>query len=1031
MTKLNFTPAQFEFLATLDAFQGPVSIKIVGAIAPLPPIELLDLLRRGKTLKLILEPEQDVFLLAENLPQYLTKKLGETNNNERTMVICDKLLELNLWDELPLPLRANMLLRSGNEKAAAFIYIEIAHQSLDNEKKHIAYDYLLNAINILPKYLGEKETDAIFVQACLQLCSLCDFFGRYLTFLSQLLKIAIKSAEKLGDKRSRAILNFHLGFYHFTFGNTSAALQNLEAGRLISEELGDEDILSQSAGYIGLYYYIQGLNKEALEMFEKAELYFNSHTEFLYGPIFMAYSAAYTGHFDRAIGCLDYHWHLAQRMRREPISASYRALLGVFLLATLKLDAAQLHLSCALELAYASNNEFAAFFAESGLAFYYYKSNNLKMAIKYLNQVYSRMMNSQISILFMEPWQIQMVYDAEKLGYKPPSEFSCHQLIERLMKEKNIHLKGVSLRLKAKDLADAGESKERIMKLLYESESCLKAASDPIQLAKTHIEIARLKLNEGDINEARLLAMKARLSLSGHWEDLFPDDLRILLDQENLPGNTSHFGASFIEEFADMLYKLPNHYDIDRSMANILAFTNRVFRSERGAILWADSTSKKALKPKALKNMSTSDLYADSFRSNLATIIKCRMENHPILINNKSEKQKSSHLVPLSAICLPISINQICHGVLYHDNTYFENSFELLSKKTLELVSMHLEQYFRRCFEFNTAIEKTKKSVAREATLTSTSGEKELISSCQSMVDILNQADRVAATESTVLILGETGVGKELLAKRIHKMSHRASAPFITVDSTTIADNLVESELFGHEKGAFTGADRQKIGRLELADKGTLFFDEIGELPKSTQAKLLRVLQEKTFIRVGGTLPISSDFRLIVATNRNLEDEIKNKNFREDLFYRLNTVPLVLPPLRKRGNDIIELARHFLHLFSSKYQRDNLTISPEEEKKFCLYQWPGNVRELEHVIERSVILSKGNQLELNIDSAQKPLFIDETSELVTLDELQRRYILHVLKITKGKIYGHGAAAEILGINRGTLYSRMKKLGIKE
>jgi transcriptional regulator with GAF, ATPase, and Fis domain len=1029
MTKLDFTPAQLEFLAALDALQGPASIKIVGAIAPLSPSELLELLRRGKKLKLIYEPEQDIFGLSGNLPQYLLKKFQEINDKKKIDALFRRLLELNLWEEIPLPLRANMLARSGNEKDAALLFIEIADQSFENEK-NAAYDNLLKAINILPPYLGKNETDILFVKACLQLCYLCYFFGRFLSFLPQLLKIAIKSAEQLGDKRSKALLNFHLGFFHFTFGSTSEALQNLEAGRLIFEELGDEDMLSQSAGFIGLYYFIQGLNREALEMFEKAELYFNSHTGFLYGPIFMAYSAAYSGHFDRAIGCLDYYWHLTQRMGREPFSASYRAALGIFLLATFKFDAAKLHLSSALESAYASNNEFAAFSAETGLAFYYYKSKNLNMAIKYLNLVYSRMMKSQITILSMEPWQIQMVYDAEKQGYKPPSEFSCHRLIERLMKEKNVHLKGISLRLKAKDLVDAGEPREQIIKLLYESESCLKAASDPIQLAKTQLEIARLELNEGHINEARLLAMKARLSLSGNWEDLFPDDLRFLLDKENHAGNMTHFGDSFIEEFIDMLGKLPYHHDIDRSISNILEFTNRVFRAERGAILWVDSIPKKTLKPKTLKNMSESDLYAESFRSNMAAIIKCQGENRPILVNNKSMNPKSSHLVPTSAICLPICINCVCHGVLYHDNTYLENSFELLSKKTLERVSVHLEQYFVRCFEFNKAIEKTKKIVAREAILTTTPNDKELVTSCQVMIDLLDQADKVATTESTVLVLGETGVGKELLAKRIHKMSLRSSAPFITVDSTTIADNLVESELFGHEKGAFTGADRQKIGRLELADKGTLFIDEIGELPKSTQAKLLRVLQEKTFIRVGGTLSISSDFRLIVATNRNLEDEVKKKNFREDLFYRLNTVPLTLPPLRERDNDIMELAKYFLKRFSLKYQRDNLAISPEEEKRLCLYHWPGNIRELEHVIERSVILSKGDQLELSIIAAPKPMLINETTELVTLDELQRRYILHVLEKTGGKIYGQGAAAEILGINRGTLYSRMKKLGIK-
>lgn len=1030
MAKLFFSSGQLEFLAVLDAFQGPIPINIVATLAPLPPNELLDLLRRGKELKLIDEPQQDVFRLAEHLPPELTKELEETNDKKKLNLIHARLLELNLWDEVALQLRANILARSGNEKGAAEIYIEIAHQALDEGKKDYAYDNFLAGIQILPQYLGINETDTIFVRACIQFCDLCDFFGKYLGFLPQTLKSAIKSAYRLGDKRSTALLSFHLGFYHFTFGSTSAALQNLEEGRVIVEELGDEDMLSRSAGFIGLYYFIQGLNKEALEMFEKAELYFNSHTGFLYGPTFMAHSAAYTGHFDRAIGCLDYCWHLAQRMGREPISASYRASLGVLLAAIHQFDAAKSHLNGALKSAYASNNEFASFSAESGLAFYYYKSNDLNMAMKYITQVYSRMMKSQITVLSMEPWQMQMLYDIEKQGYKPPPGFSYHQWFERLMKDKNIHLRGIVLRLKAKDLSDAGESKESIMKLLDESESCLKAASDPIQLAKTQLEMAKLKLNDGELNEARMLAMKARLILSGQWEDLFPDGLRALLDKEDDEDNSSPFGDSFIANFVDRLGNLPNYHNIDRSISNLLALMNRMFRAERGAILWVESIQNKLLKPKALHNMSASDLNADSFRSSMAAIIKCQRENHPISINNKEMKSKSGHLVPLTAICLPISIKGVCHGVLYHDNTYLENSFDLLSKKTLDRVSVHLDQYFSRSLEFSNVIEKTKKTVVRESNLTSISGDKELIASCRLMIDLLDQADQVAATEGTVLIQGETGVGKELLAKRIHSKSPRAAEPFVTVDSATIPDNLVESELFGHEKGAFTGADRQKIGRVELADKGTLFIDEIGELPKSTQVKLLRVLQEKTFIRVGGILPISSDFRLVVATNRNLEEEVRKKNFREDLYYRLNTLPLKLPPLRERKNDIIVLARYFLNRFSKKYHRGDLTVTPEDEKKLCLYHWPGNVRELEHVLERSVILSKGDRLELNLIAAPKPMLIDENSELVTLDELQRRYILHVLDKTGGKIYGNGAAAEILGVNRGTLYSRMKKLGMK-
>jgi transcriptional regulator with GAF, ATPase, and Fis domain len=281
-----------------------------------------------------------------------------------------------------------------------------------------------------------------------------------------------------------------------------------------------------------------------------------------------------------------------------------------------------------------------------------------------------------------------------------------------------------------------------------------------------------------------------------------------------------------------------------------------------------------------------------------------------------------------------------------------------------------------------------------------------------------------------VLISGETGVGKELLARRLHKMSPRRDYPLITVDPTTIPENLVESELFGHEKGAFTGADRQKNGRMVLAHGGTLFIDEVGEIPKSTQVKLLRVLQEKTLVRVGGTQTISSDFRLVAATNRDLAEEVAAGRFREDLFYRLNVVPIVLPPLKERIEDVLLLSQHFLSRYAAKYNRPELGLTEDDEARLKAYNWPGNVRELKNVIERAVILSSGERLMLDPPAKRIAHANNPFADLPTLDELQRRYITFVLDKTQGQMGGPRGAAELLGMRRSSLYSRMKKLGIR-
>jgi transcriptional regulator with GAF, ATPase, and Fis domain len=310
--------------------------------------------------------------------------------------------------------------------------------------------------------------------------------------------------------------------------------------------------------------------------------------------------------------------------------------------------------------------------------------------------------------------------------------------------------------------------------------------------------------------------------------------------------------------------------------------------------------------------------------------------------------------------------------------------------------------------------------------------QRKIIGRSPALERVLDQADRIAGTDSTVLILGESGVGKELLARRIHSRSQRGNHPLVVVDPTAIPETLVESELFGHEKGAFTGADRQKTGRFELADKGTLFIDEVGEIPMSIQVKLLRTIQEKTMVRVGGTKTHASNFRLIAATNRDLAKEVEAGRFRGDLYYRLNVIPLVLPPLRKRGDDVLLLARLFIERFSGKLNRPLMQLTPECKLALKAYDWPGNIRELENTIERSVLLSPTDDvLELNLSADKIRVKGDHPFEdSPSLDEVQRRYISFVLNKTNGKIAGEDGAAALLGMKRTSLYKRMKKLGLR-
>ena len=306
----------------------------------------------------------------------------------------------------------------------------------------------------------------------------------------------------------------------------------------------------------------------------------------------------------------------------------------------------------------------------------------------------------------------------------------------------------------------------------------------------------------------------------------------------------------------------------------------------------------------------------------------------------------------------------------------------------------------------------------------------EIISTSKSFKKVLRNVEQVAVTDATVLILGETGTGKELIARALHTTSLRKERPLVKVNCATLPANLIESEIFGHEKGAFTGALSRKQGRFELADRGTIFLDEIGDLPLDLQAKLLRVLQEGEFERVGGTQTIKVDVRVIAATNRNLEESTRSGAFREDLFYRLNVFPITLPPLRERAEDIPLLVNHFIKKYEGKLGKKISRVPQKVMKTLQAYHFPGNVREVENIIERAIILARDETLQLDESLELLKSSTAPAENVGTLAEIERSHIVSVLQETNWRIEGTKGAALCLGINPNTLRSRMQKLGIK-
>jgi transcriptional regulator with GAF, ATPase, and Fis domain len=373
---------------------------------------------------------------------------------------------------------------------------------------------------------------------------------------------------------------------------------------------------------------------------------------------------------------------------------------------------------------------------------------------------------------------------------------------------------------------------------------------------------------------------------------------------------------------------------------------------------------------------------------------------------------------------LDITEKKLAEEAMNRINEELENR---LKKRTSSLV--HANQELQRALSEIQALEaqlERENFVLRE-TIRATQTFPGIIGHSEAMDAVLLKVKQVAPTDAPVLLLGETGTGKGLIAKAIHESSKRRDKPLVQVNCASLPAQLIESELFGHEKGAYTTAYKKRVGRFELADGATLFLDEIGDLPMELQAKLLRALQDHEFERIGSSTTIKVDVRVIAATNRNLTRAIEEGHFREDLWYRLSVFPITVPPLRQRKEDIPDLLAHFVDMYNRKLGKQIEKTPHELLERLMRYDWPGNVRELENIIHRAVIISQGKELFLDVpeETCGPPL------DHVTLEDVQRKHITNVLELCHWKIEGVDGAAERLGIHPSTLRSRMKKLRIQK
>ena len=1028
----DFSPHQLDFLCALAIMKEPIPLNLMNALVPLSPESLVNLIKKAEQFNLLRHSET-IVQLAPDIPEDFSLSIRDRGTPEFAEALLAKLgaQKLNVMSNPPL--FANLSARAGRKFEAASLENDMARASMVSGDANRAIPHLQAAVSYLIDSLEQPESDSLFISVVLNLSHTYHLMGKGYADIPQLLDMAHIAAERLGDKRSQALVSLHVGRFFFLSDRLTHALDILSEGLRKVKELGDDDILSQSAEFEGLYYYLQGKYREAAEFFAKASNAVpEKNTELfnIFLPSNLGYSYTLLGQFHQAIGVLDSNLKRAQICSKPSLAILFRSSLGTILLMMGKMEEAFIQLKKAKQEAISQGNKNALFFTQRSMAYYFFLKDRMKESYDLMAYaIQSAIDEKAISHQNTWPWLLTMLYTYHQLGFAPIKGLDFEQEMEKSLNGPNVLLRGVALRIRAHQTMLEGDEITTVLPLLIASKYDLELSGNPIELAKTLVEMARLELPAGQHDKIRHYVLYAMELTAGYDRKFIPAEMTSLVtcetDDHISPKTTA-------DRFIEMMHEFLPIHENQELYSRVIHATCRFFGVERGGLFWF-TPDKKKVHPalRASYNLTTIEVNDENFRSNMGLVLKTYQNTQPLIIRRNQSKSKADPDKRTFILCLPLEIRGAVQGVLYHENSYLEGSLPAMDRAQLVKIMHYINRYFEQIEKYSLMVEsRSNQNIMHGLPSSSLKDSEEIKAESHVMLEILAKADNLAVTDAPALILGETGVGKELLARRLHTKSHRCSQPFVAVDLPSIPENLLESELFGHEKGAFTGADGRKLGRIELANKGTLFLDEIGEIPKSVQVKLLRVLQEKAFTRIGGRNLIEADFRLVAATNRDLAHEVAAGNFREDLYYRLNVVELLLPPLRKRCDDIILLANFFLQQFSRKYQKENLALSATDVNLITAYHWPGNVRELRNVMERAVILSTGARLELTHPIERQGSLEAMFTHLPTMDEMQSQYIQHVLQKTGGRIGGPGGAAEILGMKRTTLNSRIKQLGLK-
>jgi transcriptional regulator with GAF, ATPase, and Fis domain len=1009
----------------------PVSLNILCTITENGPVEVLQrvekLVKCGHLLK-YKEKGAGYYYLSD----YKSAKKFLSGIPTSTLFDAAELAVSGVWKYMPDSAQrwlnlAHIYQSSGLPVAHFTELVQAGHYCLNLNLPIDAAAYYRMALEGMEKAdLGNNEQES-FIEAAIGICT-C----RESALPPDIQRKFLNQALKLGASGNNPILEIKLRILIAkTFIKTARsdeATDHLErAWQMLADHQFPNEIRLQVALANSELLFWQGFITKAIERYESVignheEL--PSDVETLKSCIRLGWIYGVAGETARGVGLLKTVCRKARELNAPDLDRCAKLILVLILGDAGRIDEGETFLEEIFQTPEELLDHYFLWPGNGKRAYFAYCRGNYEKAFEYLSLAWE---NAQAlgTLHHRGPDNLEVMLGLEERGMVHP-EWNFDSDIEQLLNWPDIYMQGVALRFRALKAYRRKEPSARIKVDLKKSITLLTKAGAKIELAHSQILMARIRIAEKNLPNAEKLLKSAWETFSKVNPNLFPKDLKPYLDRA-----AKH--AFWVESLLNVGDALGSIRTRDELLSQIIKQAMRIAGAERGAIFLQQD---RQLEMVASRNIETSDASPEAFSYQRDLIEQVFHSGSEIV--KEASIYRSAQEEYLSAIgwtgCFPIRLKAKVMGVIFMDGgptrlQLPEDEVSLLRIIANQAaVALENMEAYEEVIDLKSNLE-AEAHYYREA-FESSPLKNPMIGRAAPFKQMLNLISRVAKSDTTVMITGETGVGKDLVAQAIHQNSNRSLGPFIAVNVVSLSPELIASELFGHEKGSFTGATQTREGRFELASRGTLFLDDIDAFSLDIQAKMLRVLETREFERVGCTRTIKTRFRLVTASNRNIEELVERGLFRSDFYFRLNVFPIKVPALRERVDDIPLLAGYFLELFGKKFGKQFDRISKKELELLMSYHWPGNIRELRHVIERAVLLSRNGHLQIPpLDTS--PSRIDNKDEkILPFKEMQARHIIKALSRCRGKVTGKGGAAELLEIKPTTLNSMMLRLGIK-